>query len=72
MPTEDEAETLRFIIINDKEKRVVLEEDQPFKSILSKGFVGNVQGSANNRFLYLQVITPHKIKPGYFDLVISY
>lgn len=40
----------------------MLEQEQGHKAMTTKGFVGNIQGSANNRFIFLQLILPHKLK----------
>ena len=65
-PIEGQVEPLQFIIFNYDEKRIVLEQEQGHKAMTTKGFVGNIQGSANNRFIFLQLILPHKLKAGNF------
>jgi hypothetical protein len=50
--------------MNKNQKIVMTEFEQQYKAITKTGFVGYVQGSANNRFIYLQLVLPHKVKPG--------
>jgi len=70
-PNEGEVETFQFITFNYQEKRVILEQEQDFQAVVSRGFVGNIQGSANNRFIHIQLILPHKLKSGYLFLLNS-
>lgn len=64
LPTENQVEVFQSITLNYEQKTVIAEYEQQYKAVKKSGFVGGVQGSANNRFLYIQLILPHKVKPG--------
>jgi hypothetical protein len=64
LPTEGQVETFQLINMNYNKKTVEIEYEQQYKAVTKVGFVGNVQSSANNRFIYIQLILPNKVKPG--------
>jgi hypothetical protein len=64
LPTEGQVELFQLINMNYLKKIVEIEYEQQYKAVKKAGFVGNVQGSANNRFVYIQLILPNKVKPG--------
>lgn len=69
LPAEGQTEIFESIIINYEQKKVISEFEQQYKAVRKSGFVGGVQGSANNRFLYIQLVLPHKVKPGNLFLI---